>query len=96
VERFGVINERVCYSIGPSCKKNEAYALDSMPPDTLRASNPRCSSRSHVDPMLARDLPHRAIGSAHLLVQFLLSETVLPHIIRQAYSAAEAKSEEVT
>ena len=36
------------------------------------------SSRSHVDPMLARDLPYRAIGSAHLLVQFLVNPFFVP------------------
>ncbi len=36
------------------------------------------SSRSHVDVMLARDLPYRAIGSAHLLVQFLVDPFFIP------------------
>jgi hypothetical protein len=35
------------------------------------------SSRSHVDPMLARHLPDRAIGSAHLLVEFLVDTFLL-------------------
>ena len=36
------------------------------------------SSRPHVDAMLARDLPYRAIGSAHLLVQFLVDPFFIP------------------
>jgi hypothetical protein len=36
------------------------------------------SSGSHVDPMLARDLPYGAIGSPHLLVQFLVDPFFIP------------------